>query len=191
MTIAKLKNTLELVNLGQISDFNLAQTTLGGHRLFEMGSIPRSKMPQLKGFPRRGSVADLLPKDKNGKVDVTDQFLNYLANQVGLSMDEKKMEARAMTGSQSELVASKVAKHALKMLEGNPNYKKLTMNYIVAKDGILLDGHHGWGAVRCFEVLTRRNIELNVLRIKCDIHPLIEYARCFTRIVGIENKEGV
>lgn len=190
MTITKLKHTLELVTLGQISDFNLAQTTVGGHRLFEMGNITRSKMPQLKGFPRKGSVAELLPKDKNGKVDVTDQFLNYLANQVGLTLVEEKMEARSLRGSQAELVASKVAKHAIKMLL-DPSHKKLAMTYIVSKDGTLVDGHHGWAAVRCFEALTRSNVELNVLRVKCDIHPLIEYARCFTRVIGIENKDSV
>lgn len=190
MTITKLKHSLELVDLDQISDFNLAQTTVDGKRLFDMGHIPRDKMPQLKGFPSKGSVADMLPRDKNGKVDVTDQFLNYLTNHVGLKAKPDTVEARSLKGSQSELVASKVAKHALKMLF-NPGHKKLAMIYIVSKDGYLLDGHHGWGAVRCFETLTHQNVKLDILRINCDIHPLIAYARCFTNVVGIQNKEGV
>lgn len=190
MTITLLKSTLELVHANQICDFNMAQTSVNGKRLFDMGHITRDKMPQLKGFPRPGSVASYMRPDKSGKVNVADEFLNYLTNQVGRTATPDLVSARTLRGSQSELVATKVAKHALRMLT-NFQHKKLLAVYIISKDGFLLDGHHGWAAVRCFETLTNSAIDLDVVRIDCDIHPLIEYARCFTNVVGIQNKEGV
>jgi hypothetical protein len=190
MTVMLLKNTLELVLAGSIVDFNMAATTVDGKRLFRLGDVPRDRMPQLKGFPRRGSVAEELPKDSNGKVMVADEFLNYLTDVLCEVVTPDVVNARDLQGSQSELVASKVAKHALKMLD-KPNHKKLHATYIVSRGGILIDGHHGWAAVRCFETMTNTNVTLNVLRINCDINTLLDRARGFTAAIGIENKEGV
>jgi hypothetical protein len=38
-------------------------------------------MPQFKGTPSKGSVADKLPKDKDGEVDTEEFFKKMLAKQ--------------------------------------------------------------------------------------------------------------
>jgi hypothetical protein len=192
MTALLLKNTLELVHQGHIIDFNIADTTIEGKRIFQMGDVPRSKMPQLKGFPRLDSVAALLTADHNGKVDVAEQFVSYLTSHVGLKIENTWAYASALKGSQSELVASKVAKHALKML-ANPDmkHKKFRAVYLVSSDYTLVDGHHGWAAVRCLEEATDQNIKLDVARVMCDTQTLLEHAHRFVSVVGIENKEGI
>lgn len=190
MTVMLLKHTLELVHAGQICDFDMSQTTVGGKRLFNMGIVPRADMPQLKGFPRPASVAELLRQDDVGKVNVMDQFLSYVTTEIGVKPKALEMNASELRGSQRELVASKVAKHALKMLDRR-DHKKLHATYVVSDENVLIDGHHGWAAVRCYETMIGQKIKLDVLRLNCDIDGLLKLARQFVNIVGIENKEGV
>lgn len=192
MNIDRLHRTLRLLRAEEIVDFDLSDLVIGDLRIFQMGSIPRSQMPQLKGFPRVGSVASRLPADKNGKVSVSDEFANYMAAVRGLSPVYGRKKASQLRGSQSELVASKVA-HTVQKLWRNPEHKKFHQTYYVSHDGILLDGHHGWAAVRIHDLLqdTCNDTELVVARFDLDINELVKAAREFTEAIGLYNKEGV
>jgi hypothetical protein len=192
MNIDRLHNTLHLLRNEEIVDFDLAGLVIDGKPVFEMGSIPRSKMPQLKGFPRKGSIAEHLPKDKHGKVNVSDEFLSYMTNVQKYECTYDRARASQLSGAQSELVAFKVAATVAKLWK-NPEHKKFHQTYIVDCRGTLLDAHHGWASVRVYDLLqgTGGDTMLTVLRFDCSIEELINEARNFTTIIGIENKEGV
>lgn len=191
MDAATLKNTFHLLNIDQIIDFNLADLVIDGQRVFKMGNCPRNMMPQLKGFPVRGSVAEYLPKDTKGKVDVTDLFLNWLANLKNVEIQSDiTMSPRFMYGSQSELVASKVAKHTLKMLDDS-KHKKFKHVYLISGDNIVIDGHHGWASARCWELIAESEVRLHCTRIRLNAGRILDLAREFTSVIGVEAKEGL
>lgn len=190
MNAATLKNTLHLLNADQIVDFNLADLVLDGRRVFNMGVTPRAEMPQLKGFPRSGSVAKLLPPDRNGKVDVSDLFLNWVANVKDIEVRTGTMSPRHMSGSQCELIASKVARHALKMLD-NPSHKKFRQTYLIDKHNTLIDGHHGWASARCWELMVEREVKLEFVRLMVDADSALKLATEFTGVLGVMSKEGL
>lgn len=191
MNIDKLIRSLELVHSGEIVDFNLADVVLNGQRLFRMGDVKRRDMPQLKGYPIRGSVADRhLEKDKNGKVDVTHEFLEWLKRVHGIRTVRGVWPAKQFSGSQCELLASKVAKHAFKIAQDS-SHKKLAHLYISDAQGTLVDGHHGWGSIRVVEELLGKNFNLQAIQIMAHIDQILELARIYTAAVGVDTKEGV
>lgn len=192
MNIDCLHRTLHLLRAEEIVDFDISSLVIDGKKVFEMGAVPRAHMPQLKGFPRKGSVASHLEADKNGKVNVSDEFVNYMTNVQGYQATHARMYASELRGVQSELVASKVANTVAKLYR-NPEHKKFHQTYFVDQDGVLLDGHHGWASVRIYDMLQGLSGDtmLVVLRFDCSIECLLDEARKFTTIIGIENKEGV
>lgn len=191
MNIDCLHRTLHLLRAEEIVDFDLSSLIIDGKKVFEMGSIPRAQMPQLKGFPRKGSVACHLATDKNGKVNVSDEFVNYMTHR-GHTHSYRRAYASELRGVQSELVASKVANTVAKLWK-NPEHKKFHQTYFVDQEGVLLDGHHGWGSVRVYDLLqgVGGDSMLTVLKFDCSIETLVDEARYFTDAIGIENKEGV
>ena len=190
MSVTNLKTTLSMLRNEQIVDFDISDLVIDGKRVFNMGDIGRDEMPQLKGFPRGGSVACYLEKDGKGKVDVSDEFLNWLVSTYKVKTWSQEVEPRFLSASQNELVASKIAKHTSKMAK-DPNHRKFNQLYIIAKGGELLDGHHGWASVMIHNLLTEEEHKLNVLRVDMDIPKLIDCAIRYTQIVGILPKEGV
>ncbi len=194
MNAKNLQLTLELVLNGDMFDFDLGTLKIDGQRVFDIGTMERDEMPQLKGTPYPGSISYMLNKAKNGKIDITEYFIDYL-ERINIEMEHTTLHPQQLRGSQCELLASKVAKHTLKMLEAGKDvlqYKKLQQTYIVSRDDMrLLDGHHGWAAARCYELITGTNLELNVLMVKQPIENLIHMAKRFTQAVGIQNKAGL
>jgi len=190
MNVKRLTNTLHLLRDEEIVDFDLSDLVIEGNRVFEMGTIPRADMPQLKGYPRKGAIAAKLEKDKHGKVDVSSAFVDYMNTNCDVTAVPKTMNAAMMRGIQSELVASKVANTVPKLMR-DLTHKKFHQTYIVDQDGVLLDGHHGWASVRVWSLLKNREAFLNVLMFDTSIEHLLEQAHQFTTMVGIENKEGV
>src|SRR6478609_7475933 len=188
--VEKLNNTFQLLRDNEIVDFNLGDLFMYGGKVFTMGTIKREDMPQLRGFPIAGSLACVLPQDDKGKVDVTKMFLNWIArtrNAQILTTKERPSELRA---AQSELLASKVAKHTSKLAR-DPSYKKLTQAYIVAGDLTLVDGQHGWASLRCHEIITGVKIHMNIVKVMLPPSELVDAAREFTSMMGISPKEGL
>lgn len=185
-----IHETMRLLKAGKIVDFNLGDLQIDGRPMFALGKIGRSHMPQLRGFPIKNSVAELLPQDDKGKVDIQQQFLAWLKRTKKIQTARGTMSSNQIKGAQSELVASKVADKLPKLL-ANKDHKKFKQLYIVSADGTLLDGHHGWATIRLVELLTDTNHHLQTITVMMHIDELIEAAREFTEIVGVSPKEGL
>ncbi len=190
MTIEALNNTLTALRAQEILDFDLSTLVLDGRRVFDMGDIKRCDMPQLRGFPIKGSLAEFFEADKKGKVDISGAFVNWLKRVHKAQIIRGVERAPALRGSQRELVASKIAGHIPKLM-ADPKNKKFTQLYYTSADNTLLDGHHGWGAVRCYELLTAKDVHLQVARIMMPTAQLIDLAHEFTTTVGVAPKEGL
>jgi hypothetical protein len=103
--------------------------------------IPRIEMPQFKSKnPVPGSEADKLPRDDNGEVDATREFLKHLEIGGVKSDPNAKILARKLKASQAEMEGAKVAG----MMLSNRDPKKARIT--VTSDGYVLDGHHTWAA---------------------------------------------
>jgi hypothetical protein len=191
MNVQVLENTLTSLRRGDIVDFNLGDLVIDERRVFNMGKIKRRDMPQLRGFPIEGSLGmTAFDIDKKGKIDVSQAFVAWLRRVHKAQVLTFEANPKFLNASQSELVASKVAHHVPKLMADN-RHKKFTQTYYTSADNTLLDGHHGWAAVRCFELLTGNSVKLNAKRIMMPTDQLIELAREFTSFVGVEAKEGV
>lgn len=191
MNIEKLLHTLDQVRREAIIDFNVADVVIEGRSLFQMGDVRRRDMPQLKGFPIKGSVAsNHMEADKNGKVDVSAEFVEWLRRVKGIKTVRCTSAARHLSGSQNELVASKVAKHVHKLIN-KESTKKIQQLYYTDPSGVLVDGHHGWASVRVYEAATNQVVNLQVVQIMAHIDQILEWAKEYTAAIGIEAKEGV
>ena len=129
-------------------NFNLCDITIPGTNLYCGGNkgIPREQMPQFKGKPQPGSIADGLPKDKDGEVDTEAMFKKMLEDK-GIKVSEPtQVPADQLKATQTELVGSKVAGMS-KALDTDPNNPGITAPIYISSDGYVLDGHHRWAAV--------------------------------------------
>lgn len=190
MNIPQFHNTMKLLREQEILDFDLSDLMLNGKRVFTMGHIERSQMPQLKGLPRKGSVAAFLEVDKKGKVDVQAPFLAWLADTHNVKLHYGEVGAQHIYGSQAELVASKIAGH-LPKLQADPEHKKFKALYVIGSDYRLLDGHHGWAAIHLLGMLKDTTMKLRFCQANISATALVELARQFTNVVGILPKEGI
>lgn len=195
MNIKQLNNTLRLLRNSEILDFDLSSLQIDAKRVFVPGHKARSEMPQLRGFPRPNSIAARIPVDAKGKVDVTAEFLAFLEHggnddRLFHPLKSMQVEAGELRPSQNELLASKIAKHVGKM-ENDSKHRKFHQTYIVSHDMRLLDGHHGWASVVVCDLLQETSTYVNIVKVPTDIDSLIKLAREFTRVIGIETKEGL
>ena len=156
-------------------NFNLCQVTVPGTNLYCDGNkgIPREDMPQFKGTPEPGSIADKLPKDENGEAD-TEEFFKQMLNKQGIKVSEPAaVPADRLKATQSELVGPKVAGMSKVLADPNhPAYGKITAPIYVSNDGYVLDGHHRWAAVVAHNASNPDNqIPMNVRVIDEPIEP--------------------
>ena len=130
-------------------NFNLCDITIPGTNLYCGGNkgIPREQMPQFKGKPQPGSIADGLPKDKDGEVDTEAMFKKMLEDK-GIKVSEPtQVPADQLKATQTELVGPKVAGMS-KALDTDPNHPGITAPIYVSSDGYVLDGHHRFWAYK-------------------------------------------
>lgn len=171
-----------------LPEFDLCSITVPGTNLFCHGNkgMPRSVMPQLKGFPITGTTADGMEKDKNGKVDVSQAFLGMLADK-GIKTKRYKVDPSTLKATQNQLVGAKIAMRVGQM-QTNPNHKKFKMPYFISKDGYILDGHHGWASVLAYCLINKTSRKINVIEVDLKIKKLVKLANDFTREIGIAQK---
>jgi hypothetical protein len=179
-----------LLKGGDIPNFDLCSITVPGANLFCEGNkgIPRSAMPQLKGFPTPGTPSDSMPKDKSGKVDISQSWLDMLKEE-GIATKRYKISPAKLKASQNQLVGVKIAVRTAE-LQNNPEHKKFTMPYFISKDGYILDGHHGWASVLAYCLLEKKSVTINVIEVDMKIKKLIALANKFMREQGIAIKLG-
>lgn len=175
-------------------NFNLCQVSVPGTNLYCDGNkgIPREDMPQFKGTPEPGSIADKLPKDENGEAD-TEEFFKQMLNKQGIKVSEPAaVPADRLKATQSELVGPKVAGMSKVLADPNhPAYGKITAPIYVSNDGYVLDGHHRWAAVVAHNASNPNNqIPMNVRVIDEPIEPLVKRSNKFAEEIGIRAKKA-
>ena len=175
-------------------NFNLCQVSVPGTNLYCDGNkgIPREDMPQFKGTPEPGSIADKLPKDENGEAD-TEEFFKQMLNKQGIKVSEPAaVPADRLKATQSELVGAKVAGMSKVLDDPNhPAYGKITAPIYVSNDGYVLDGHHRWAAVVAHNASNPDNqIPMNVRVIDEPIEPLVKRSNKFAEEIGIRAKKA-
>lgn len=124
--------------------YNLCNVSVAGTNLFCAGNkgINRVNMPQLKGKPVAGSLADKMPRDSRGEVDVGPGFRENLEN-AGFQVSDDIEKASYLKATQNELNGVKVAGIAKAYDEGKLAREPL----FVSKDNYIVDGHHRWAAM--------------------------------------------
>ena len=171
-------------------NFNLCQVSIPGTNLYCDGNkgIPREDMPQFKGTPEPGSVADKLPKDASGEAD-TEEFFKKMLEKQGINVSKPvAVPPDRLKATQSELVGVKVAGMS-KALEENPNHPKITAPIYVSNDGYVLDGHHRWAAVVAYNAShPDKQIPMNIRVIDEPIVPLVKRSNKFAEEIGIRAK---
>lgn len=174
-------------------NYDLCKVSVPKTNLFcvESKHIPRNHMPQLSGVPTPGSEADKLPrvmkKDKvtgemvqSNEVDLSQQFVDFLASRNISVTDEKKM-ASHLRASQNQLEGGKVAGMANALQAG-----KLPPGAIfVTRDGYIVDGHHRWAANVGVQYKTGQDMEMDVRTIDADILQVLAIADNFSDSLGI------
>jgi hypothetical protein len=171
-------------------NFNLCQVSIPGTNLYCDGNkgIPREDMPQFKGTPEPGSIADKLPKDASGEAD-TEEFFKKMLEKQGINVSEPAaVQPDKLKATQSELVGVKVAGMS-KALEDNPQHPKITAPIYVSNDGYVLDGHHRWAAVVAYNAShPDKQIPMNIRVIDEPIVPLVKRSNKFAEEIGIRPK---
>lgn len=167
---------------------NLCLVSVPGTNLFCGGSfdIPRTAMPQLGGKPIAGTKADKLPKDKNGEVDVQNQFVEFLKkNNIGVR--DAEMRADQMKASQMQVKADKT--HGM---AGNPNFDPNERPIMVSRDGYIIDGHHRWSATILRDARDGKldGMKMKVQVVDIDAKDLLAITNQFTDDYGIEPKSA-
>lgn len=175
---------------GEKKVYDLCKISVPGTNLFcaESKNVPRNLMPQLGGKPEPGSKGDTLPKNEEGGIDITPQFLAYL-DQRGIKYHEEEKLASHLRASQNQLEGGKVAGIADAIETGK--FKPPSNPIIVTSDNYVLDGHHRWagyvGANFMIEDAKGGDTELSLptLVIDMPVWELLPIANNFAKSWGI------
>jgi len=163
---------------------DLCKVSVPGTNLFcgESLGVERHRMPQLSGKPREGSVADGLPKSKEGEVNIGKLFTDRLA-EMGVDVTDETVPAASLRASQKELVGGNVAW----MMKNGDKIGLDTERIFVSSDGYVIDGHHRWAAQIGLDSRDGKlgNVPMNVQRIDMPIERVLEFANQFADEVGV------
>ena len=185
---------------GEKVKLNLCQVSVPGTNLFcgsslkgEDGQpIPRDKMPQLAGKPKKGSPVDdakKFPVDEAGEVNVGDAFVKHLAEK-GIETREGSVPAAQLKASQSELKGANLA--FMMSPEGQKAVKLQENSIFVSSDGYVIDGHHRWAALVGIDAKDGKlgGTPIKVRVINMPIQQVLTEANAFTSVMGIEAKSA-
>jgi hypothetical protein len=182
----KLNSMAKDATNGTKKVYDLCKVSVPGTNLFCVDSkgIPRVEMPQLKGVPTSGTPADSMARDVRGEVDITNKFVDSLANS-GIGLQKDSVEASFLKATQNELNGEKVAGILQAARDG-----KLDMSspLIVSRDNYIVDGHHRWAAQVALEYDAKNpqlDIPINVIRVDADIIDILNSAKSFSASMGI------
>jgi hypothetical protein len=183
---------------GKKASLNLCQISIPGTNLFcgaslkdETGApMPREKMPQLAGHPRKGSPADdeeRFPKGKDGQVDLGKAFEEHLKER-GIAVRTMDVPAATLKASQGQLDSAKVASLMEEgVLEG---IRERGWSIYVSSDGYVIDGHHRWAATVGADAKdgSLGNTPIRVTVLDMPIQEVLKEANVYTEGMGIKAK---
>jgi hypothetical protein len=168
--------------------YDLGKVTIQGTNLFMNGNlgVPRVDMPQLSGIPEPGSPADSMPKDDQGRVNLSGAFTVHLAS-LGVGVSSETVLASELRATQNGLDGSKVAVMMDQYESGelDPSGRAIW----TTSDGYVLDGHHQWAAIAGVQYETESD-KLKVLTSVIDmpITEALREAQTWTRAMGIAGR---
>ena len=173
-------------------DYDLCEISVPGTNLFcqKNKGIPRDKMPQLKGKPRKGSwAAENLQTNKDGEVDGEAVFKASLKKN-GTKVEEGEVDVTKLKASQNQMVGAKIA-GMLQALKENPEHPAITAPIYVSKDGFIMDGHHRWAAMVALRMAQgdkNKPVKMKVIKVDKTAMELIDTINQFCDSIGIEAK---
>jgi hypothetical protein len=163
--------------------YDLCRVTVEGTNLFcpSPKVEDRINMPQFAtADPVPGSMADNLPRNAKGEVDLAPAFFDHLRRDRGVVVTEDvTVPASHLRASQNQLNGAKVAGMMGAMERGQMPPGSI----IVTSDGYVVDGHHRWAAT-VGRGLEGGGEDITVTRIDADIVTVLEWANKFTRDNG-------
>lgn len=171
---------------GDAPNFDLCKVTVKGTNLFcaESKGIPRVKMPQLGGTPMPGSLADKLPKNEHGKVDLAREFRKRLG-EMGHKTTRETVPASHLKASQIELNGGKVA-GMVKHLEGGGKFGGKDDHIFTSSDNYIVDGHHRWAATVGHSLGEKgQDLGVPVEKVDMPITDLLHHANTFAHEMGV------
>lgn len=167
--------------------YDLCKLSEAGTNLFcgENKGIARIDMPQLSGTPLPGSTAAGLEKDKDGKVDITDAFREYLHKE-GYGFSDESVQSDYLKATQNELNGAKVAGLMDHLASGG----EIPGRIFVSRDNYVLDGHHRWAADVGLTYIDGEANYTNVTKVDLPISVLLPLAKGFAAGMGLP-QQGV
>lgn len=169
-------------------DFDLCKVSVKGTNLFCQDNlgIPRIKMPQMRGMPEAGTLADSKPRNKKGKVDVGEDFIADLKAS-GIKVTTTEIRASHLRASQEQIVGERVSELVRKAEAGEDLRKR---PIFVTKDNYVLDGHHHWAAIVAHGAGKSKDLKVPVHVVDMEIGEAIDRANSFAKRAGIKPKAG-
>jgi hypothetical protein len=167
--------------------FDLCKVSVPDSNLFCQDNIgvPRVKMPQLKGMPIAGSKADDLPKNRVGKVDISQQFIKQMKAE-GHEVTKEKIRASYLRASQSQIDGARIAQLVQESRQGDRDLREKPI--FVTKDNYVLDGHHHWAADVGEGYEHGKDYKIPVYKLDMQIGEAIKAANDFAKSWGIAPK---
>lgn len=165
---------------------DMCKVSVPGTNLFcqETVGIPRIQMPQMRGQPVPGSIADGKPRvNKAGKVDVSADFIEHLKSK-GIKAEQLEIRASHLRASQNEIDGARV----LELVEGKSAKDLRERPIFVTRDNYVLDGHHHWAALTVIGAGKGKDYKVPVYRLDMDIGEGVREANAFAKHVGIAPK---
>lgn len=147
--------------------------------------VPRAQMPQMRGIPIEGSEASKLKRNKKGKVDIGDQFIDDLRSN-GIKVKEEKVRASHLRASQNEIDGARVAQLVKEEEHGQRDLRERPI--FITKDDYVLDGHHHWAAIVGRSYQRDKDLKVPVYRVDMGIGEAIWRANDFAGKMGIAPK---
>lgn len=166
---------------------DMCKVSVPGSNLFcqESIGVPRAQMPQMRGQAVKGSYADTKGRvNKDGKVDVTQEFIKHMYDQ-GIKSSSERIPASHLRASQNEIDGARVAELVGKADRGKD---LLERPIFVTRDNYVLDGHHHWAADTVLGLRGGRDVSIPVVKLDVDIGRGITMANDFSRSAGIAPK---
>jgi hypothetical protein len=175
-------------------NYDACKITVAGSSVFCGGSLrtkefpdgmPRVVMPQLGGVPVKGSKADKLLKDEDGRVDGGPEFLDHLTR-LGIDTKSESVLASHLTASQNELVGPTIAKRVAK------NEYTPSSPIFISRDNYVVDGHHRWAAVVGRDAADKKlgDLKIRVIRLDAPISEILKIAKTWSVKFGLPGASG-
>jgi hypothetical protein len=171
------------------TDLDLCKVSVPGTNLFcgENKGLLREEMPQLSGVPTKGSKADGMEKDKKGRANIGEAFVEHLRDG-GVETREGEVLASSLKATQKQVIGADVAGIMKALEDGSMPEQTL----FVSRDGYVIDGHHRWAAAVGLDYKDGKagDLKMKVRVIDLSIDEVLKKANAFADEMGMPRRSG-